>query len=203
MNIKDHLKQWDNVLAENTFHRWMLLASVITILILAYVAAEKEQRIVLQPVTLKSMAWIEEGSASQEYYESWGHYLALLMGNIKPDRLSFIKDRLEPLLSEDIYNKAVVLFEEQAIDIRNNGATFTFNPTDVKYDTYLKRVFVYGFSEVRGPISKPRRVQKTYEYEIKISDFLPEVVFMEVYDGKPRDSVYLAKEKERLEKKND
>jgi conjugal transfer pilus assembly protein TraE len=200
MNYKEHIKKWDTMLAENTFHRWMLLVCVVSILMLAYVAAEKKTRVILQPITLKNTAWIEESEADSAYYESWGHYLALLMGNIKPDRLTFIKERLEPLLAESIYNKATVLFEEQALDITNNRASFTFSPTRVKYDTYLKRVFVTGWSEVRGPISKAVRSKRTYEYEIVISDFLPEVVFMEVYEGDAKDSIYLAKEKERQER---
>lgn len=195
MKLNSFLQRWDTLIAENRFHRGMLLLCIAIIFVLAFVAAEKEQRVILQPVTLSKTAWVDQQNASINYFESWGTYLALLMGNIHPGNLNYIRERLEPLLDSGIYNEVVVRFNEEAQNIKENGATFNFEPRRTVYDRELGRVFVNGFSYVKGPISRPQRVERTYEYQLQVDNYLPKIVFMDTYEGQPRDSVYLSKQK--------
>ncbi len=186
MNLADFLKTWDGALLENKFHRISLPALSLAMVIAVLAATNVKERVVLQPMTLSDEAWIEETSASREYMEAWGDYLGQLLGNVTPQRIGFIKARLEPLLAPGIFSSAMETIEEQAQIIKENRLSYRFEPKHVEYEINTGKIFSYGYSYVKAATGDEQRSEKTYEFVIDIKKYIPSVVSISVYEGKPR-----------------
>ena len=196
MKMKDYLKTWEGALSENRFHRLSVAGMLVIMVILLFMALGKSERIVMQPVTLKNEAWVEKSTASREYKESWGLYLALLMGNVTPDKGGFIIERIKPLLSTQIYNDTINALKRQIEDIKENRATFRFEASDVKYERATGKVFVVGMSFERGSAGDESRSKKTFEYKIEVEQYTPKVTWVDTYKGRARTQEHLRRLKQ-------
>ena len=81
----------------------------------------------IQPPTLSETAEVSRNQATQPYLESWGLYLAELMGNVTPGNVSFIRVAIEPLLSPAVYQQVVDALEIQE-DNREDRSRSNSNP---------------------------------------------------------------------------
>lgn len=199
MKWVDFIQTWEGSLTENKWNRIFngVLASVV--LILTYMVFTKDQIVILQPETLGSEAWITKTESSESYKESWGLFFAQMTGNITPANVDFLKDRLKPLLSPAIYSEVIDTMEIQAQNIKNDRITMRFEPRFVEYETTTDKVFVYGYSFVKGSVGKEERDERTYEYQIQISNYAPLILDLNTYEGKPRTERVL----EQLQKKEE
>ncbi|MFC1336962.1 MAG: pilus assembly protein [gamma proteobacterium symbiont of Clathrolucina costata] len=186
MKWGDFVKTWEGSLAENKWNRIFNGGLAVAVVLLSYMVFTKEHVVVIQPETLGSEAWITKDQASQSYKESWGLFLAQLTGNITPANVDFLKDRLKPLLSPAIYSDVIDTLETQAQGIKNDRITMRFEPRFVEYETTSDRVFVYGYSFVKGATGDEDRQERTYEYRIRISNYAPMILDINTYEGKPR-----------------
>jgi hypothetical protein len=75
---------------------------------------------------------------------------AQLLGNVTPGTVDFVKERLTPLLSPSIYQDVIDAIEIQAQQIKNDRVTMRFEPRFVEYEPKSDKVFVYGYSYVKG-----------------------------------------------------
>jgi conjugal transfer pilus assembly protein TraE len=164
---------------------WQSCVSV-AVVILAFMVLNKDTKIIIQPETLGSDAWITRSDASQSYKEAWGLMLAMLSGNVTPDNVTFIKDRYKPLLSPRLYNEIIDALEIQSQNIKEDRITIRFEPKAVSYEPESDKVFVYGFSFVKGPTGDEEREERTYEYTIRIKQFAPMIIHLDTYQEKPR-----------------
>ena len=196
MKLMDYLKTWEGALSENRFHRFAMAGLIVVVFVLVVMVSGKSERIVMQPVTLKSDAWVEKSTASREYKESWALYLALLMGNVTPEKGDFIIERLKPLLSNRIYNDTINALERQIEDIKQNRATFRFEANDVKYERATEKIFVTGMSFEKGSAGDEERTQKTFEYKIRVEQYTPKVTWLDTYQGRARTQERLRKMKQ-------
>ena len=98
MNSKILKKSYSDLVQGVVWSRALLGVAVFALLIAVFALSNQKERVILQPVTLTDDAWVEENAASETYKTSWGAYLGTLMGNVTPGKLSFIKERIEPLL---------------------------------------------------------------------------------------------------------
>lgn len=187
MKLKNYKLSFSR-LVEGRFWNRAIIAVLAVGLVGAVIGLmNKSQRIVLEPVTLTSKAWLGENQASQEYKTSWGTYLALLIGNVTPDKLGFIKRRIQPLLSPNIYDSTMQAFEKQAQDLRQNHVSMRFELQKVDYELATNKVFVFGYRYSSGSgTDKPIRSPRTYEFKIRVREFTPEVYFIDTYEGRPR-----------------
>ena len=104
MNFDRFLSQWDNLKAENRWHRLILIAVLGLCLLLTIRLFYQKTIVILQPVPLSQEAWITQDKASQSYQEAWGLFLAELLGNVTPSTVGFIQDRLKPLFHYTVYS---------------------------------------------------------------------------------------------------
>lgn len=187
MNLKGYLKTWEGTQNENKWGRVFIAGLIVTVLILIGMVANKESVVVIKPFTLHDEAWVTENESSQGYKEAWGFALAQLFGNVTPSNVGFIKERIERLLSPAIYNDVISVLEVQSQQIRNDRVSIRFEPRFVEYEPKSDKVFVYGYSFTKG-MSKDSEVRtdRTYEFEIAISNYVPVIDFMDTYEGRPR-----------------
>tara|TARA_B100000446_G_scaffold184352_1_gene206168 strand:- start:48947 stop:49567 length:621 start_codon:yes stop_codon:yes gene_type:complete len=202
VKIGDFLNTHEGALTENRFNRFANVGLAVAVLVLLYMVNTKDQIIVIQPTALASEAWISTDAASQSYKEAWGFHLAQLTGNVTPANVDFLKERLKPLLSPAIYSEVVDTLEIQAQDIRDDRITMRFEPRVVEYETTTDKVFVYGYSFIKGSTGNEDRKDRTYEYRLKIENYAPLIVDINTYEGKPRSEQVLAQLQKQEERRS-
>ncbi|CAM5562035.1 TraE/TraK family type IV conjugative transfer system protein [Eoetvoesiella caeni] len=188
MDLKNFLKTWEGTQAENKWSRLFIAGLLFLNCILAFQAFTKDTKVVLQPPTLSEEAWVTKNNSSRSYQESWGLYLAQLVGNATPATVGFLKDRIGPLLAPAIYSEVIEAIELQANQIENDRVSMRFEPRQVDYEESTNKVFINGYSFVKGVSGKEARTERTYEFQISVSHYQPLVDYINTYEGKPRTS---------------
>lgn len=186
MTLDHCLKTWNGVLKENWFHRIITMVLAVGLVLALIKAFTVDTIIVIQPYTLNEEAWVSQNQASSSYKESWAMMLASLTGNVTPGSVNFVKERIEPLLSPQIYRDVMQAIEIQALSIRRDRVTMKFEPRAVEYEPESDVVYVYGHSLVQGATGDPEREERTYEYIIDVRNYSPVVTHIETYAGRPR-----------------
>ena len=127
-----------------------------------------------------------------------------MFGNVTPSNVGFIKDRIDRLLSPAIYNDVVNVLEMQSQQIRNDRVSIRFEPRFVEYEPKSEKVFVYGYSFTKGMSNESEvRTDRTYEFEIAISNYIPVIDFMDTYEGRPRTEDVLERLQRREERRSE
>lgn len=194
MNLDSFKKSFSELRTETSTYKKLCYGLIAANLVIGVFLFTKETTVVVQPWTLTATAQLEKSSANREYKEAWGLALAELLGNITPENVDFVVERLKPLLAPDIYNNTVRNAEEQAIMLKEDRITQSFVPRTVEYEPSTGKVFVKGRSFVTGASSyssereedSGEKSEVTYEFEIQIANYMPIVKSIEVYAGQAR-----------------
>lgn len=157
MNLKKYLKTWEGTQTENKWGRIFQGGLIAIVFLLVVQVFSKETIVTIQPFTLTEEAWVTKSNASQSYKEAWGFAFAQLLGNVTPGTVDFVKERITPLLSPSIYQDVIDAIEIQAQQIKNDRVTMRFEPRFVEYEPKSDKVFVYGYSYVKGASSNEER----------------------------------------------
>jgi conjugal transfer pilus assembly protein TraE len=164
-----------------------IAALLVIVFVLGSLLFRKETIVTIQPFTLTDEAWVAKDNASTGYKESWGFALAQLLGNVTPASVDFIKQRIEGLLSPAIYSDVINILEVQARQIKRDGVTMRFEPRFVEYEPESNKVFVYGYSYTKGLSNDiEKRDERTYEFKIQVSNYLPVINYVNTYSDRPR-----------------
>lgn len=186
MILKHMLKTWDGVMAENRWSRVIIVSLVLVVMFLTFMLSSKKTIVTIQPFTLTTEAWVTPDGASKTYHEAWGMAVAQLLGNVTPSNSSFIKDLLGPLLAPAIYQEVMDSIETQSQQIRNDRVSLRFEPRMMEYEEATGKTFVNGYSSLIGVNNNIVRNERTYEFTIRISNYLPVFEHLDTYQGRPR-----------------
>lgn len=186
MNLNDFLSSWDGTLAENRWNRLLLAGLVVLTILLSVLVFKKDTVVVIKPWSLTSEAEVMKSASSQSYKEAWAWALAMLMGNVTPASVELIEERIGPLLDPGIFQEVVTALNQQAEEIRADRVSIRFEPRILEYEPDTNKVFVYGHSFLRAPSSTEKRIDRTFEFVIEVSNFAPIIKDMQTYDGRPR-----------------
>lgn len=199
MKFLNFIRSYEGTQSENRWLRLFVGGLVVSTLALSMLVFSKETVVVLQPETLESEAWVMKSQSSQSYQEGWGLYLALLLGNTTPANVDFLKDKIAHLLDPRIFNDVLEIMQVQANQIKTDRVTMRFEPRFVVYEESNGRVYVQGYSFVQGVTGVEDRVDRTYEFEVKINRYSPQVSYINTYEGKPR----TARVREQMERREE
>lgn len=202
MNFKQYLKTYEGTLSENKWSRLIIAILLVITFMLATMAFSRQTIVTLQPVTLIEDAWVSSNDSSVSYKESWGFYLATLLGNITPANVTFVKERIGPLLSPRIYNDVIQILESQSVQIINDKVSLRFEPRYVEYEETTNKVFVYGHSFIKAVNTEEKRSERTYEFKLRISNYIPTLDFIDLYDAAPKTEAVLEKIQQREAARN-
>lgn len=186
MKTEKFLKTWNGALSENVIHRVVTGIMAVVVLVALTMATSKEQVTIIQPFTMHEQGWVGETAASQTYKESFAVALALIIGNLTPKSVDFIKERVEPMLSTTIYQSAIEEMETQAQIIKENRLTYRFELRGVEYEPETDKVFVTGDAFVKASTGDEKKSTRTFEFVIGVSGYHPQINYMESYDGRAR-----------------
>jgi conjugal transfer pilus assembly protein TraE len=185
MKLKDFMDSWHLVQTENRLHRKLLIGLAMTNVLTALAVLRTERSVVLVPPGLSSEVEITRRQASSALKESWGLYLAELIGNVTPANAEFIQSSLGPLLASDIYRTVMEALAEQIHALKADRVTISFKPRQVFYEKETDTVFVTGDHVSQGPNSHPDIRSRTYEFRIVIRDYRPRLDAIDVYPEEP------------------
>lgn len=198
MRFKEFLQTWEGTQFENTWLRVFVAALVGIIILLLVMVLRKETIVTIQPFTLKGEAWVSESNASQSYKKAWGLAVAQLVGNVQPSTVGFLKDTLAPILAPSVYQEVMDILEVQAIDIKKDRVVMRFEPRSIIYEKQSDKVFVEGMSYISGVSSpKEKSSPRVYEFVIGIEGYMPELEYIETYEGRAKTLEFLEKQKPR------
>jgi conjugal transfer pilus assembly protein TraE len=186
MKLSDFLQTWDGHETENRFSRVIIIGLLVVCVITSLAAWRTERSIILVPPTLNQEVEVTRTSASSEFKESWGLFLAELLGNTTPANADFLKTAIEPLLAPDIYRSVLDAMTDQIKAIKMDRVAISFTPRHVDYEAETNKVFVSGELKSQGPSSKPDIKPRTYEFIIAIKNYRPRLEFIDVYPDAPR-----------------
>ena len=167
----------------------VVMVQALAILALVVEVMDDDRIITMIPPFEQSGFELARSQTDQDVLEAWGWSLAMLLGNVTPDNAEFIRPRLQPLLSPEIYRDAVGVIEEQVRQIREDRVVLAFRPQRVR--TVMTgdagRVYVTGQSTVSSMAGgRPDVRARTYELELAIRDYRLLVTDLRSYAGTPR-----------------
>lgn len=186
MKLSRYLKTWEGTQSENKWGRIVQASLLVIAFLLVIKVFMKETIVTVQPFTLSEEAWVGQKSASRSYKEAWAFAFAQMFGNVTPSTVEFIKERVSPFLGPRIYHEVIDALEVQARQIKSDRVTMRFEPRVVEYEMSTNKVFVYGYSFMKGTNSAEDRTDRTYEFTLQIANYAPLLTHLETYSGRPR-----------------
>lgn len=170
-------------------NRWLIVAlvmSCLTILVLSIGLINTKAVATMVPPVLKEEATVGADFASSNYIEAWALYTSQTLGNVTPSSVRFVRKAIEPILSPLIYQKVMKALEKQVEEIRGNHVTLYFEPRRILSEKETGKVFVHGQSVLESPSGNRSRTERTYEFKFTVLNYMPSLVYMDTYEGKPR-----------------
>jgi len=198
-NLKD---SFDGMRGENKFLRLALFVLVISNLAVSCTALQKDEIVTLVPPTLQEKSWVSKTQSDSQYSESWALYIAMLLGNVTPANAVVVKEALGPLMSPDLYQSAMGVLDKQIHQIRQDRVTMSFEPQKVLRDTVNpNRFFVTGRSVSEGPAGDKKRTNRTFEIELRIKDYKPQLTWISTNTGDARTQDVIDREEKQEARK--
>ncbi|MBK5965595.1 conjugal transfer protein TraE [Thiocystis minor] len=183
---------WQRLVAENHFHRWMLLALLATNLFTLAALLQAERTVVLVPPILESQVNVARESASQAVKEAWGLFVTELLGNVTPTTAPFLRATLEPLLSPALRREVAGGIDAQVEALQRDRVSVRFSPEVIRYETSGDLVRVQGKQIISGPNASTVTRPRTYEIQVAFRHYRPMITRLDAYQD----------EKERQERRD-
>lgn len=153
------------------------------------------ERLVLTPPHMDKKMMIAWDHADQAYYETWGMYVATLIGNVTPKTVTLVADALGTFIDAPIYpklrNEILSLADDPVFQKANAINYFAPDRTVFEIDeTGTRKVFVVGqlvtsslepAAMLNGPRTEPKWV--TYEWTMEMRMGRPWIVAYDSYKG--------------------
>ena len=186
-------KSWETVNRELWFYRALSVLLAMCLFLALWVLRDQDTAVVIMPPTLTTKGEIARSKASQSVKESWSLYLSQLLGNVTPDTAEFVSDNVGPLLDPLIYSDVINVVEKEIDAIKRDRVSQRFEPRRVVYEPETDKVFVTGFSFVKGVGGEERRFERTYEFHWFVRDYGIRLDEFANYRGRPKTLKELAR----------
>lgn len=186
MKFQRLIETWNEVQQENRLHRWLLVGLTLSNLCLGILALNRDHTLVLVPPHLSEPVQLARNRASAGLKESWGLYIAELIGNVTPENIEFIREALGNLLAADLYRSVLDGLWDQTQALKDERISLSFKPREVLYESETDRVFVTGTLVTQSPSGAPDRRNRTYEMTVDVDHYQPRIKSLDVYAEEPR-----------------
>lgn len=186
MKIRDFLESHQGIKTQNQWQRHAIVALGISNTLTAIAICLQEPSVILVPPTLPGEVIVAQNQGSGSLKETWGLYVAELIGNVTPGNASFIERSIGPLLSAAIYPEVMSILGAQVEALKQDRISVHFRSREVIYEATSDRVFVTGEQTSQGPLGAPESHPRTYEFRIGFHHYRPSVDHLDVYPGDPR-----------------
>ena len=204
MNGANYEKTFQALQLDNKYLKIFSGALLVICLLQAFKIVRTKPVFVMAPSTMDAEMTIGSNYASRDFYAAWGMFIANTVGNVNPRNGDFLIAQIAPLFHSSIYQEAVDVMSDQITAISLDRITYTFEPETVTFESDKRditiedgeavqiqdysndRVYVTGTQIEQGPIGEPVRREVTYEMEFDVFNYLPRILVLDNYEGRPR-----------------
>ncbi len=188
------VKGYEALIERNRIFLWIVVAQTVVILFLGWSLMVERVRVVDTPPYLDKAVRIGYATASKDYLDSWGLYVAELVGNLSPGSASYTADALGKLFSSDDFNavKSKVLATAQLEKADN--MTFVFDARKTIWQPENRTVFVYGHLKYINDYGRQTaNIPYTFSMTVHIDAGRPVLGSFESYKGEPHTIAWVLK----------
>ncbi len=185
MKFKALQQEWGELRFENVIGRITIPILAIGLVIAVVALMNQKPIVTVLPPSMTEEATIAHDDANEATKRAYGTYVVQMMGNVHPGTVDFLITSLEDMLHPSIYHEVKEDVMDQVSLIQQEDLAISFEPRTVDYWEDTNRVVVHGNRVTRGRGQETMMDRVTYEVEIEISNYLPQVTFVSVYEGRP------------------
>lgn len=193
MRLSRFQKSWDSLKRENLFSRAVIAGLLVALGMALWVLKDQDTAIVVVPPTLTTKGELARARASQSMKEAWSLYLSQLLGNVTPDTAPFVADHVGPLLDPAIHGEVMLVVEREIDAIKRDRVSQRFEPRRVVYEPETDKVFVTGYSFIKGVGGDEKRLERTYEFHWYVREYQVRLDQFGNYRGRPKTQKELAR----------
>lgn len=184
---------------EKHFLRYSVLLLLLLNMFSIFGLLRKDTAVILVPPGLSDKAEVTLNAASQGYKESWGVYVASLLGNVTPENADFVLKSLSGMVSGEISLTLTEQIAKELEMLKEEKVSSVFVVRGVSYESETDKVFVFGSQKLIGVALNPAKMpenNQTFEFIIDIRGYSPVITHMATYLGGPKTADLVAKEEE-------
>lgn len=177
----------------------------MAVFLLAYLAMDKKETVIIEPITLTDQAWVQESKSSQNFKEAWALFYADMLGNVSPSSIDFIVAKISRFLSPKIYQQTLDLMYKQVEAIKQDRVTYRFVVDEIFSEEETGKTFVLGKTYTSGASSEKESMamMQTFEFKIKIVNYAPVVEALNAYEGRPLTQQEISQRNERTREREE
>lgn len=164
---------------------------VLANLVLTFKLASMHERLVERPPNMTAEYSVGWDSASSNFYEAWGLYVASTVGSVTPQTAHFVADHLAFIVDATIYpavrDQIYAIADDPAY--ATSGALNVFVPHNTDFEASTHKVFIEGtlnttaYKTTAQPVAQ---LPVTYEMTMKMVAGLPKISVFTSYVGPAR-----------------
>ncbi|AEM49124.1 type IV conjugative transfer system protein TraE [Acidithiobacillus ferrivorans SS3] len=186
MNWGIFRKTYDKLAENSRLYLFVIVALVIVILSQQWMIFTIKTETRLVPPYLDRAVNIGYATASAGYYESWGLYVAELVGNLTPGDATYVANSLGKLFDANDFAIVKGKVLATAAAERGDQANFFFQAKRTIWQAANKTVFVYGLlSQINNLGQTVSKVHYTFSMAVHIEGGRPVLDNFNAYQGGP------------------
>lgn len=189
MELKKLKQTWSELRLENQIHRLALPVLAISLLIAIIIVANKKPVVVVSPPEVFERLEVGYSHASESYKLAMGLTFAGMLGNVHAGTADFYLDTLNEVIHPTTFREVKSKLESEIQRIKSNDLSISFFPRSTAYWPDTNRVVIYGQRETQGRGDRGFREEITYEMEIEVQNYRPQITAFRTYEGKPERDV--------------
>lgn len=203
MNFSIFKKTHDSLAQNNRIYLWVIVVLAVIVLVQQWNIVTLKTRVVLEPPYLDKAVKIGYASADANYYESWGLFVAELVGNLTPGDAGYVAKNLGKLFDSGDYQIVRGKVLASAAAERADQANFFFQAKKTIWQPVNHTVFVYGIlSQINNDGVTVSKVHYTFSMGVHIEAGIPVLDNFDAYEGEPHTIKWLINKGKSGEKKS-
>lgn len=215
-------RDWNLSVSVAMYAMGALVALSVTVLVLAVMAFQNRERVIIMPPHIDKRVEIAWNSANEAYYKGFAVYIASMLGNVTPNSMNFVIDSMKWIMEPKVFvgvSTKLMALSRDPLFLRNNSANY-FVPGKITYEAELNKVFVSGaivntnFKSAEDVIGDgansakskvaPNAEAVTYEMVFRMVDGRPQVTEFTSYPGEqPHTQKWLSQNAEILKEQSE
>lgn len=184
MNLDLFRKNFDNLVSKNRLYAATVVVLLVIVLMQEWTIATQSTRMVIVPPYLDKAAKVGFSSADKDYYESFGLYVAELVGNLTPGSAPYVAKALGKLFGPGSYNIVKGKVLASAAEEKADGANFSFTAHRTIWQPATSTVFVEGhLHQINSSGVEVENIPYTFEMRVHIEAGQPVLSSFTDYPG--------------------
>lgn len=186
MKLNLFKQRWGDLRLENIIGRVTIPVLAIALAVAVFYITNLKPVVTVLPPNMNGPAEIAYDDANEATKKAYGVYVINMLSNVHPGNVKFMIASLEGALHPSVYHEARESLMDQVQRIKDESLSITFEPRSVDYWPDTNRVVVQGRRVTEGRVESNNLADMmTYEVEVEISSYMPQITYINSYQGRP------------------